>query len=232
MRGILRGRADRRQLDAAGTRTLRRRLQSLAFSLLYGPGALGYDRFTDWLFLGEWRQWQDAALPFLPTTGAILEIGSGTGAMAARAASDERIWCCLEPSPPMIAVARRRVDGRRSWLVRGDARAVPFASVGFTGAVATFPAPYILAPETHRELARVVAPGGVLAVVLTGQLAPDGARRAWRCRLLDVFYGRAGDGRAERSVDLEIPGFAGTVREVPTRHGRALVYVGIRSTTE
>lgn len=197
--------------------------------MLYGPGARGYDAFTAWLFLGEWQRWQDAALPYLPSTGTILEIGSGTSAFAARAGSANRRWCCLESSRSMIAVARRRLDQQGPWLVRGDARSVPFASGTFAGAVATFPASFILAPETHRELARVVAPGGAVAVVLTGRLDPNGARRAWRSWLLKLFYGQKGGQVASSPGVPNIPGFLGTVHQVPTCRGEALVYVGIRA---
>lgn len=209
--------------------SLRGHAQRAAFAILYGPGARAYDRFTRWLFAGEWRHWQDTALPFLPSSGIILEIGLGTGALAARAVSAERRWCGVELSPSMIDAAHRRRAVNTFELVRGDARQLPFAADRFDGAVATFPSAYILDAATHRELNRVVKTNGVLVVVLTGCLEPRGAGRLWRRRLLATFYGRRGGRTTAAEVTFAIPGFVGNLTDVPTPNGRALVYVGTRA---
>lgn len=228
---MLRGRFERRQRQPAHrpSASLRGHLHRAAFAVLYGPGARAYDRFTHWLFAGEWRHWQDAALPFLPRSGIILELGCGTGAMAVRAASAERRWCCVEVSRSMIDAAHRKRGVTSYELIQGDARRLPFAADRFDGAVATFPSAYILDQETHRELHRVVKTGGVLAVVLTGSLEPRGAGRAWRRGLLAAFYGCRREQVTATGIEFEIRGFVGDLNDVPTPNGRALVYVGVRS---
>lgn len=230
MSGMLRGPFHRRhrQSASAPSLSLRGRLQRGTFAVLYGPGARIYDLFTDWLFVGEWRHWQDTVLQILPRSGIVLELGSGTGALAARAVSQERRWCCVEPSRAMIDAARRRHRPVTSMLVRGDARHLPFSADLFDGAVATFPSTYILDPATHRELRRVVKPGGILAIVLTGSLESRGARRVWRRRLLEAFYGRGGSQATTSGVGFAIPGFVGDCAEIQTPNGRALVFVGRR----
>ncbi|MFP5370356.1 MAG: class I SAM-dependent methyltransferase [Actinomycetes bacterium] len=210
----------------AGVARLRPTVQRAAFAALYGPGARGYDRFTRWLILGEWERWQDAAVPFLPPAGPILELGSGTGALAARSSSAGRPWCCVESSGAMVAVARRRVAVRRFSLVRGDARAVPFAGETFAGAVATFPTSHLLTPAAREEMARVLAPDGVLVIVLSARLLPTGPRRVLRCGLLRLFYG---GGAYARVRPPTIPGFDGEAQEVATPHGRALVWAGVKA---
>ena len=78
-------------------------LQERVFTALYGHGALIYDRFTDWLFLGEWQRWQETVLPELPEVGLVVELGAGTGRFAERAASADRRWIAIDRSPSMLA---------------------------------------------------------------------------------------------------------------------------------
>jgi SAM-dependent methyltransferase len=207
---------------------LRRRCQRAAFGALYGRLAFAYDRFTDRLFLGEWERWQDLVLPLLPAGGTVVELGSGTGSLAARGAASGRRWCCLEPSRAMVAVARGRCRRSGAWLVRADARLVPLADGAAAAVVATFPTSYILDAKTQAELARILPADGRLVIVLSGALRPDGFARRVRCVLLRQFYGRSHDDDVEALPPFEFACFAGELRRVPTEHGEALVYVGRR----
>lgn len=201
---------------------LHRRLQERAFALLYGRGARVYDRFTTWLFLGEWAAWQETALPLLPATGPILELGCGTGRLASRGHTETRLWLGLDSSPYMLTVARRRIRPTGPQFLRGDARRLPFASGSIAAVVATFPTSYILDPAVAAGIARVLKPGGHLVVVLHGELASEGWQRRWRQFALRWFYG--GDGRRDEPA-LVLPGFDATRRRVGTAHGLADVYV-------
>lgn len=198
------------------------RLRRIAFGVLYGPGARLYDRFTDWLFLGEWRRWQGTVLPLLPPTGLVVELGAGTGRLAATADRPGRWWLAVEPSAAMVAVMGRR--RRRSFRsVRAIAAALPLRDGVADAVVATFPTGYVLEPATTAEIRRVLAPGGRLVVVLDGTLAPRGPRRRLRRYLLALFYGSRTTGGA---APIRIDGFVGETRVIPTAHGTATVCVG------
>ncbi len=71
--------------------------------------------------------------------------------------------------PPRPPQARPRAGPP---LVRGRSEALPFADDAFGAVVATFPSGYIFRPATWAEIARVLRPGGDLALVLGGELAP------------------------------------------------------------
>ena len=218
---MLSGASDLRQPEAE--RSWAARLRAATFAALYGPGARFYDPFTSWLFLGEWTRWQRTALALLPDRGLIVELGSGTGALARCGAGPERAWIGIEPSAAMMAVARRRLGSTGPWFVRGQAAAIPLPTASADGIVAAFPTPYILAETTAVEARRVLKRGGRLVVVLSGQLAPDGVQRWARRAALRRFYGGA-SAAADRSFSL--PGFVGGVQEIATPHGTARVYVG------
>ena len=206
-------------------RSIRQQLQRAAFAALYGRAAFAYDRFIAWLFLGEWERWQRTALADLPSTGPIVEIGAGTGALMAAARPSHPNWLAIEPSPAMLAIARRRL-GPVAALVRAEAQALPIAAQAAAAVVATFPAPFIVDPQVTGEMARVLRPGGVLTVVLDGQLAPHGPRRRWRRWALGLFYGRRRDPDRSAAPQFDLPGFTGTIAAAPTRHGAATIYRG------
>ncbi len=199
------------------------RLRTLAFAALYGPAARFYDRFTAWLFLGEWARWQRVVLPHLPAAGLVVELGAGTAALARHAARPERRWLALEPSAAMLRVARDPNAGETPWLVRASARAVPVADHSVDAVVATFPTAYLLDPVTAREIRRILKPTGRLIVVLAGELAPVGLRRRFRRGALRLFYG-TDRGRTPDTLDLA--GLTGAIHLVETEYGRATLYVG------
>ena len=230
MRSILRVLTPGRQSTSATIRVFgqaRVRLCAAAFETLYGPGARLYDRFTGWLFAGEWRRWQETIVPLLPDRGTVVELGSGTGALAGRYATPERRWIAVEPSPAMLAVARRALHGTPVGLVRADARALPLHDHVADLVFATFPAGFILDPATWAEIERILKPTGRYAVVATGRFRADDASTRWRRRLLSVAYGR----RQDDAAPPELPGvppanLPGHWRWIPTTHGEALVLIG------
>jgi SAM-dependent methyltransferase len=199
------------------------RLRGIIFAALYGPGARFYDRFTDWLFLGEWTRWQRTALPLLPPTGLVVELGAGTGRLALAGARPGRRWVAAEPSASMLAAARQpRSPG--AWMVRATAGALPLPDGAADAVVATFPTSYIVQRQTAAEIRRVLARNGRLVVVLDGALAPQGRGRRLRRAALGLFYATPGGGEA---TPFRIVGFRGETRAAATRHGTATVYVGV-----
>lgn len=148
-----------------GERDGRARLYAWLSRRLYAELAWAYDAVSWLVSLGHWSAWRQAALDHLPE-GRVLELGFGTGALLEEMA--RRGWRAVgvEPSAAMQRVAARRL--RRAGLavprVRARAEALPFADGSYDALVCTFPASYILSPETLHEAARVLRPGGTFAV--------------------------------------------------------------------
>jgi ubiquinone/menaquinone biosynthesis C-methylase UbiE len=80
----------------------------------------------------------------------------------------------------MGRIAQRKLQRRGSpaVLVRGRAQQLPFADAAFDAVVSTFPTDFIVAPETLREIARVLPAGGQLIIVPNGILTAGGATTA------------------------------------------------------
>ncbi len=192
------------------------RIRRAVFRKLYGPGARWYDEFTTWLFLGEWERWQRLALQGLPERGTVVELGAGTGVLAAIGATRERRWVAVDSSPSMLARAVRRRRSSGACLLIATAQALPLADCCCNAIVATFPSDYILSPVTHAELRRIVIPDGQLVVVLSGELRPSTPRQRAHRAALTLFYGRSSP-RSPSAMDIE--GFIGTVAREQTDHG-------------
>jgi SAM-dependent methyltransferase len=95
--------------------------------------------------------------------GPVLEVGVGTGIVAAGLAELGHDVRGVDVSPPMLARAAERLPGR---VCVGDARALPFADGSFANVVFT----HVLhlvgdMPRALRETARVLRPGGRLLAV-------------------------------------------------------------------
>jgi ubiquinone/menaquinone biosynthesis C-methylase UbiE len=139
-----------------------------------------YRRFYDWLapiyataqrLLPMWRRYTEEALPWLPPTGAVLEIGPGPGLLLEKLAGRHPLAVGLDLSPGMLREASRRLRRahRRTRLVRGDATHLPFAPDSFEGVATTFAFSAIPDGLTAMgEMARVLCPAGVLALVDAG----------------------------------------------------------------
>jgi ubiquinone/menaquinone biosynthesis C-methylase UbiE len=139
-----------------------------------GPNRALFDlwsRFYDlpWVQRAVYRAPQDAVMRELAEAGCrrVLDVGCGTGQLAARVRRDLRgtrvVGCDF--SAGMLDQARRR-DRRTSW-VRGDAGRLPFRRGRFDAVVSTeafhwFPDPH----RALREFRRVLRPNGVLLLAL------------------------------------------------------------------
>ena len=90
----------------------------------------------------------------------VLEIGFGTGELLGELTGLPVTQVTgLELSPQMHAVAGRRlaVDGEACAAIQAAAGRMPFGAGSFDTVVSTFPAPYILEPDTLAECARIPA---------------------------------------------------------------------------
>jgi ubiquinone/menaquinone biosynthesis C-methylase UbiE len=139
-----------------------------------------YQRFYDLLapiyatgqrLLPMWRRYTEAVLPWLPPTGVVLEIGPGPGVLLEKLAGRHPLAVGLDLSPGMLREAGQRLRRahRPTRLVRGDATHLPFAPASFDGIATTFA--FSAVPDglaVVREMARVLRPAGVLALVDAG----------------------------------------------------------------
>ena len=157
----------------------------LALWVLYNPLAWAYDGVSRVVSLGLWRNWQRAALDELRGT-RILELAFGTGNLLLDLYDHGYRPIGLDRSAGMAHIARRklRLAARPVLLAQGQAQQMPFADVSFDTVVCTFPAEFIVQPDTFREIARVLGPVGRAVVVVMAELR---AATPWR-RLMEWLY--------------------------------------------
>ena len=139
-----------------------------------------YRRFYDSLapmyatgqrLLPMWRGYTEEVLPWLPPTGAVLEIGPGPGLLLEKTAGRHPLVVGFDLSPGMLREAQRRLRHahRRTRLVRGDAVRLPFAPQSLDGIATTFA--FSAIPDGQAamdEMARVLRRDGILALVDAG----------------------------------------------------------------
>ncbi len=137
-----------------------------------------YDLLNRVISLGLDRRWRRALVRALALGpgGRVLDVATGTGDVAlaiARAHPDGAV-VGLDPSREMLHVGRRKVEraglAGQITLVEGDAQALPFDDASFDAACISFGIRNV--PDRPRglgEMARVVRPGGVVAVLELGE---------------------------------------------------------------
>jgi demethylmenaquinone methyltransferase / 2-methoxy-6-polyprenyl-1,4-benzoquinol methylase len=153
---------------------------------LFAPLGPTYDRYARLLSFGQDPRWRGFLVSRLEVGPGdrVLDVATGTAAVALELT--RRTGCSvlgLDQSPEMLAEARRRVAetglADRIELVEGQAEELPFDDESFDGLTFTYLLRYVDDPAaTLAELARVVRPGGTIAMLEFG--LPRGlARPAW-----------------------------------------------------
>ncbi|MFI5258049.1 MAG: class I SAM-dependent methyltransferase [Candidatus Limnocylindrales bacterium] len=161
--------------------------------------AASYGRVATVLSLGQDPRWRRALVDAIDArpTERVLDVATGTG-MVAQALHD-RYGCAVvgvDQSVDMLRVARTR-DGVFETIVEGKAEKLPFPDASFDHLTFTYLLRYVDDPAaTMRELARVVKPGGRVAMVEFG--LPGGV---WRP--LWWLYARVGLPLAGRIVSAK-----------------------------
>lgn len=134
---------------------------------LFSPLGPTYDRVGSTLSFGQDPRWRRFMVSRLPDGAGreVLDVATGTGLVAERLLARGFQVTGLDQSPDMLAVARQRF-GDRVTLVEGTATALPFADASFDHLTFTYLLRYVDDPAaTLRELARVVRPGGTIAML-------------------------------------------------------------------
>jgi demethylmenaquinone methyltransferase / 2-methoxy-6-polyprenyl-1,4-benzoquinol methylase len=135
-----------------------------------------YDRYARLLSFGQDPRWRHFLVSCIPESAMrVLDVATGTAAVAIELARDvsERTVVGVDQSLEMLAAGRARVEGAglgdRIELSEERAESLPFADDEFDALTVTYLLRYVGDPvATMRELARVVRPGGVLAMLEFG----------------------------------------------------------------
>jgi demethylmenaquinone methyltransferase/2-methoxy-6-polyprenyl-1,4-benzoquinol methylase len=173
---------------------------------LFAPLGPTYDRVGAALSFGQDPRWRRLLVSRLPRDGGhVLDVATGTGLVAAALSERGFRVTGLDQSPEMLARARARF-GDRVELVEAPADALPFGDASFDHLTFTYLLRYVDDPgATLAELARVVRPGGVIAMLEFG--LPRGVwRRPWN---LWVDVGLPAAGRVISPGWLEVGRFLG-----------------------
>jgi demethylmenaquinone methyltransferase / 2-methoxy-6-polyprenyl-1,4-benzoquinol methylase len=143
---------------------------------LFAPLGPTYDRYANVLSFGQdprWRRFLVSRVP--PDALRVADVASGTAAVAielARAVPGRTV-SGVDQSAEMLAAGRARVEraglAARIELQEGRAEKLPFQDAEFDALTFTYLLRYVDDPgATMRELARVVRPGGVVAMLEFG----------------------------------------------------------------
>src|SRR5947208_6221503 len=160
--------------------------EAVSARALFAPLGPTYDRYASLLSFGQdprWRRFLVSRVEAGPGD-TVLDVATGTGAVARELI--RRKGCRVvgvDVTPEMLAEARRRL-GPEVELVEARAERLPFPDASFDGLTFTYLLRYVDDPaETLRELARVVRPGGTVAMLEFG--LPTGVwRPLWEVYVL------------------------------------------------
>lgn len=137
-----------------------------------------YDLLNRLMTLGQDRRWRSEAIARLEITqtGAILDVGSGTGDIALEISRryDGVNIVAVDFTPEMLEIGRRRPGSARITWVIADAMHLPFRSDSFQGVISGFLLRNVASvPAALAEQARLCQPGGRLAVLDTTRPRPN-----------------------------------------------------------
>jgi ubiquinone/menaquinone biosynthesis C-methylase UbiE len=135
-------------------------------------------------------------------SGRVLEVGVGSG-LNFPLYKQVEIVVGIDPSPRLLAIARRRADAAsvRAELLQGSATAIPLADSTIDTVVMTWTLCSITDPlAALHEMRRVLKPGGKLLFVEHG-LSPEPRVERWQRRLTPIWSHVAGGCHLDRKMD-------------------------------
>jgi demethylmenaquinone methyltransferase/2-methoxy-6-polyprenyl-1,4-benzoquinol methylase len=190
---------------------------------LFAPLGPTYDRYGSLLSFGQdprWRRFLVSRVDVRPED-TVLDVATGTAAVALELARQKDCYVVgVDQSVEMLEEGRRRVAlaaaAKKVRLEEGSATELPFADGQFDALTFTYLLRYVDDPlATLRGLARVVKPGGTIAMLEFG--LPRGVwRPLWE---LYVRVGLPGAGRLISPGWHEVGRFLGpSIREFHARN--------------
>jgi demethylmenaquinone methyltransferase / 2-methoxy-6-polyprenyl-1,4-benzoquinol methylase len=214
-----------------------------------------YDLLNHVLSAGLDRRWRDHAIEELrvPAAGRVLDLCTGTAdlAIAAVRRGSAASVIGVDFAGEMLRLARQKVStlglGQTVRFIRGDGTKIPLATASCDAATIGFGIRNVVDPQQALdEIARVLRPGGRLAILEFGQPRVPGIRTlySWYFRYLLPMIGRAVS--RHQSAYSYLPASVGTfpsaaafaailaatgfsqVRAVPLTFGIVYLYVAER----
>ncbi|MCB9005358.1 MAG: methyltransferase domain-containing protein [Ardenticatenaceae bacterium] len=197
-------------------------LLRFGFRLLYHELAWTYDVVSWVVSLGEWRRWQQAALPFMQGQ-RVLEIGHGPGHILLALQQAGFAVTGLDLSPQMGRLARRRAPSVP--LVRGWVQALPFAAGSFDTVLATFPTEYVVDVRTMTAVSRVLGQNGRFLIIPEGHLTTTGPVTRFIEWLFCITGQRQEGGWEPYLAHFRAAGFRVTVEQITFERSAATVVI-------
>lgn len=140
--------------------------------------------------------------------GRVLDIGFGSGPNLPFYARKARDIFGLDPSPPLLARAQKKVPRAQTpvHLLEGSAEHIPLADHSMDTIVMTWTGCSIAQiGAALGEMRRVLRPGGRLLFVEHGR-APEPSVARWQDRLNPLWQRLSGGCRLNRKIDDLLPG--------------------------
>jgi demethylmenaquinone methyltransferase / 2-methoxy-6-polyprenyl-1,4-benzoquinol methylase len=145
---------------------------------LFAPLGPSYDHCARLLSLGQDPHWRRFLVSRIPSGSRVLDVATGTGAVAVELQKRGCEVVGVDQSPEMLAVARERLP--QVEFVEAQADELPFEDASFDALAFTYLLRYVDDPgATLKELARVVRSGGVVASLEFGVPPQPLARWGW-----------------------------------------------------
>jgi len=121
--------------------------------------------------MGRWSR--ELAGPLVRFAGvrdgdAVLDVGAGTGSMAAAVASTPATrFVGLDPAAAYVAFARARYGNERTWFTVGDGQRLPFHDGAFDRTLSLLAINFVLDPQkAAAEMTRVTRRRGIVAAAV------------------------------------------------------------------
>ncbi|HEY45264.1 MAG TPA: class I SAM-dependent methyltransferase [Anaerolineae bacterium] len=192
------------------------------FEKLYTTFAWTYDLVAWISSMGQWRDWQSAALEDLPE-GDILEIGHGTGYLVFKLMQSDRKVFGIDPSRQMTRTAKKRLQrsGYHPLIIQSKAQRLPLPHGRFSAILCTFPSAYIFDPATLSEAHRVLQSEGMFVIVGSVRITGRGLHDRFAAWLYRVTGQTGGFKRGWDQPFLD-HGFTAHLEEVTQQ--RAIVF--------
>lgn len=162
--------------------------------------------------------------------GRVLEVGVGSGLNFPLYDKRVEIVFGIDPSPRLLAIARRRAAGAgvRAEFLQGSASAIPLADKTIDTVVMTWTLCSIPDPlAALREMRRVLKPHGKLVFVEHG-LSPESGIERWQHRLTPIWCRIAGGCHLDRKMDDLIRAAGFDIMRLRTEYAngpRAMTYM-------